>query len=100
MVYINDHITEELSLDGLARLANLSTSQFKQKFRRVMGVSPRNYINQEKISRAKSLLLKGHTVIDVAMQLSFNDSSYFSTVFKKYTLKTPRQYVNEHRNSI
>ncbi len=100
VVYINDHITEELSLDGLARLANLSTSQFKQKFRRVMGVSPRNYINQEKISRAKSLLLKGHTVIDVAMQLSFNDSSYFSTVFRKYTLKTPRQYVNEHRNSI
>lgn len=63
-----------------------------------MGVSPRNYINQEKISRAKALLLKGYTVTDVAMLLSFNDSSYFSTVFKKYTLKTPRQYVKEHRD--
>lgn len=98
VAYINGHITEELSLDDLAGQVNLSTSQFKQKFRRVMGISPRNYINQEKISLAKSLLLNGHTVTDVAMRLSFNDSSYFSTVFKKYTLKTPRQYVSEHRD--
>lgn len=97
--YINEHITEDLSLDDLADQVHLSTSQFKQKFRSVMGISPRNYINREKINCAKRLLLSGYSVTDVAMELSFNDSSYFSTVFKKYTLKTPRQYVSEHCSS-
>lgn len=97
--YIKEHIAEDLSLEALASHVDLSTSQFKQKFRHVMGTSPRNYINKEKISEAKKLLLEGFSVTDVAEKLSFNDSSYFSTVFKKYTLKTPRQYVSEHQSS-
>lgn len=97
VTYIREHITEELSLDDLARLSNLSTSQFKQKFRHVVGISPRNYINEKKISHSKKLLMEGHSVTDVAMNLSFNSSSYFSTVFKKYTMKTPYQYISEHR---
>ena len=85
-----------MSLDDLASQIYLSTSQFKQKFRSVMGISPRNYINREKINYAKKLLSSGYSVTEAAMKLSFNDSSYFSTVFKKYTLKTPRQYINDH----
>lgn len=95
--YIETHITEELALEELASLSNLSTSQFKQKFRHVVGVSPRNYINEKKVARSKELLRQGCSVTDTAMALSFNSSSYFSTVFKKYTLKTPRQYIFESR---
>lgn len=98
VLYIQDHIREELSLDDLAGISNLSTSQFKQKFRRIVGISPRDYINQHKITYSKQLLKEGRSVTDVAMTLSFNTSSYFSTVFKKYTMKTPHQYLAEHRN--
>lgn len=95
--FIHEHITEELSLDDLALLCGLSTSQFKQKFRHVVGISPRNYINQEKITCAKKLLKEGCSVTDTAMRLGFNSSSYFSTVFKKYTMEIPREYVLRHQ---
>ena len=90
---MDDHVTEELSLHTLAGICNLSVSQFKQKFKRIVGISPRNYINKKKINFSKMLLLKDISVTEVAMQLNFNTSSYFSTVFKKYTTMTPSEYI-------
>ena len=91
--YILDHITSELSLEELASLANLSCSQYKQKFKKQLGISPRRFINQQKIEQAKQLLQEGMSVTDIAMFLGFNTSGYFSTVFKKYMLCTPMEYV-------
>ncbi len=95
--YILDNITSEISLDDLAALANLSCSQYKQKFKKQLGISPRNFINQQKIEHAKPLLLDGMSVTDIAMLLNFTTSSYFSTVFKKYTLLTPGEYIKKHQ---
>lgn len=96
--FIETHITEDISLDALSSRYHLSTSHFKQKFRNIVGTSPRNYINQHKIEYSKPLLLKGRPITDVAMDLGFNTSSYFSTVFKKYTLLSPREYIKLHQN--
>ena len=93
--YILDNITEELPLEELAALANLSCSQYKQKFKKQLGISPRHFINQQKIEYAKLLLLEGMSVTDIAMLLGFTTSSYFSTVFKKYTLYTPTEYLEK-----
>lgn len=98
--YIGSHITEDLSLDEIAEVCNLSISQFKQKFRHVVGISPRNYINQEKIECAKKMLQDGYTITNVAMRLGFNSSSYFSTVFKKYTMEMPREYIARCKQKI
>lgn len=92
--YIREHITDPLPLEELAALVNLSCSQYKQKFKKQMGISPRRYINQQKIEAAKPLLLDGMSVTDIAMHLGFNSSTYFSTVFKQYTLYSPREYLN------
>ena len=94
--YLEEHIEEDLQLADLADFCHLSTSRFKQKFRRVVGTAPRHYINEKKITRAKKLLKEGKSVTDVAMQLNFNNSSYFATVFKKYALLTPTQYAYKH----
>ena len=93
--YILDNITEELPLEELAALANLSCSQYKQKFKKQLGISPRHFINQQKIEHSKLLLLEGMSVTDIAMLLGFTTSSYFSTVFKKYTLYTPTEYLEK-----
>lgn len=95
--YILENITDELNLEELADLANLSCSQYKQKFKKQMGISPRHFINQQKIEHAKILLLDGLSVTDIAMLLNFNTSSYFSTVFKKYTSLTPREYIKKEK---
>lgn len=96
--YINKHITEELNLTEIARQSMLSLPQFKQKFKRYTGTSPRNYINIKKIEYSKDLLRNGTSITNTAMQLSFNTSTYFATVFKKYTLLTPSEYVAKCRN--
>lgn len=95
--YILDNITEELSLEELAALTNLSCSQYKQKFKKQLGISPRHFINQQKIEYSKLLLLEGMSVTDIAMLLGFTTSSYFSTVFKKYTLYTPTEYLESQK---
>ncbi len=92
--YIDAHIGESLSLDELAKVANLSTSQFKQKFRIQIGSAPRHYINYMKIKTAEELLKKGISITETAMKLGFESSSYFAVVFKRYNACSPRMFQN------
>lgn len=97
--YIQENITSDLSLNTLSDLIGLSCSQFKQKFKKQLGISPRHYINQQKIEFAKKLLQNGTSVTETAMLLNFTTSSYFSTVFKKYTLVAPSEYLEENKGA-
>lgn len=94
--YILTHLTEELLLDELAKLCNLSTSQYKQKFKSQMGISPRHYINFQKIERSKTMLQEGMGITEIAMKLGFNTSSYFSVVFKRYNADCPSVYLQKN----
>jgi len=96
--YIQTNITSELSLEHLASLAGLSCSQFKLNFKKQLGVSPRHFINKQKVEYAKALLLEGTSVTETAMLLSFTSSNYFSSVFKKFTSYTPLEYVHKYKN--
>ena len=93
MEYILEHLNEELSLEELSQIALLSVSRFKQKFKLQIGTSPRNFVNFHKVETAKKLLLDGKSVTDVAMELSFSSSNYFSSVFRRYTSYSPSQYL-------
>lgn len=95
--YILDHIAEDLSMAQLARVALLSESRFKQKFKLQLGSSPREFVNFHKVEAAKELLLEGRSVTDTAMDLSFSSSNYFSSVFRRYTNRSPSDYVRTHR---
>lgn len=98
--YIREHIADALSLEQLAEISQLSCSQFKQKFKKQFGISPRHFINQQKIEAAQSLLLAGMSVTETAMHLNFTTSSYFSTVFRKYTSYTPQEYkINKQKET-
>lgn len=94
--YISAHLAEQLSLDTLAEMCQLSVSSYKQKFKHQMGITPRNYINMQKIEVAKQLLDSGCSITDTAMQLGFNTSSYFTTVFKKYAFQNPTDYIRKN----
>ena len=97
--YILRNLTQQLSLDELAKLCGLSVSSYKQKFKSQMGITPRNYINMQKIELAKQLLESGVSVTETSMKLGFNTSSYFTTVFKKYTSQSPADYAHKKQNA-
>ena len=93
MDYIMEHIEDPLTMEELAQEALLSVSRFKQKFKAEIGSSPRSFINFHKVELAKRLLLEGRSVTDVAMELNFSSSNYFSSVFRRYTYFSPSQYL-------
>lgn len=90
--YIHDHIGEQIDMETLANISMLSVSQFKQKFSHFIGIPPRQYVNREKIQCSKQMLKNGMSVTDTSIALGFNNSSYFSAVFKKYLNCSPKEY--------
>ncbi len=90
--YIKENITQELPLEDLAHLCGLSLSQFKQKFKSQTGISPRHYINYRKIQMSKQMLMEQKSVTDIAMELGFGSSSYFTVVFRRFNACTPSEY--------
>lgn len=91
MAYIDARLEEPLPLAGLAQRAGLSLSRFKSKFKQEVGVPPGDYISRRRIERAAQLLYETEdSVTDIAMRLGFPSSQYFATVFKRYTLCSPR----------
>ena len=90
--WIYGHLYEDIPLEQLSAVAGLSTSHFKHKFYEQTGMTPRLFINTQKVAYAKELLQDGWNITDVAYRMGFNSSNYFSSVFKKHTLLTPSEY--------
>ena len=92
--FITENISEEIQISELAEIADLSESRFKHRFKLETGHPPKEYILRKKIDRAKKLLaLEHYSITDIAYQLSFSSSQYFSTVFKRYTGSTPKDFT-------
>ncbi len=82
--YIHKHYNEDILLEEIADLLNLNPIYIGSYFKKVTGYSIRHYINCIRVSQAKSLLTVGrYSVSEVAEQCRYNDSYYFSKVFKQ-----------------
>ncbi len=91
--FIEKNKERSIYVDELASLLNLSTAYFKTWFKDNVGVSPKNYINRNKIAQAKIDLKHVKNVTKVAYNLGFGSSQYFATIFKKYTGMSPSMYI-------
>jgi AraC-like DNA-binding protein len=86
--YIHKHIAEKL-----AELSCLSKDHFIRLFKKGMGTTPLQYVNQKKIEKAQLLLLTEELAVkEIAFRLAFEDYSYFNRLFKKITGVTPQEY--------
>ncbi|MCW4469919.1 AraC family transcriptional regulator [Flavobacterium sp. MFBS3-15] len=97
--YIRDNITKSINLKDLSEKACMSTTSFYRYFKRELGVSPIEYILNEKIKQAKQLLKNpGIQINEVCFMAGFDDCNYFIRLFKKYEGITPKQYQLLHVN--
>lgn len=93
IVYINDHLAQELTLEQLAAQASLSPFYFSRLFKRETGFSPHQYILAARINNAKFLLHStGDSVKSICFTVGFTSESSFCTAFKKETGLTPSGY--------
>jgi AraC-like DNA-binding protein len=90
--YINEHYSENISLERLARIASLSPFHLVRIFRRETGLPPHAYLNQIRINLAKILLSKGKDIADVAFEVGFSDQSHLHKHFRHIVGITPGQY--------
>ena len=93
------HLFSNLKVEQLAKLCNLSLSSFKREFRKEFNDSPTNYINNKRLEKAKELLtISDLLVSEIAYEVGFQDSLYFTRLFKNKIGVPPSAYRTE--NSI
>ncbi len=99
--YIDENLDASLSLDELAREAELSKFHFSRVFREEVGDPPWAYVRKARIGRAKDLLAQGVSPAAAAVESGFCDQSHLTKVMKQFEGKTPRQYQEEsHRKDV
>ena len=94
--YIEKHFDRPLSLEPLARLVNMSVTNFRREWKKRYGESPLQYRDDLRLSYAKEYLNSGYySVTEIARNCGFDDASYFVRFFKKQTGITPGNFKKQ-----
>ena len=93
--YIDAHYNENYSLDEMAEALNMSTSYFAHTFKDAMGYSPGQYMIWRRIGEAQTLLcVTQYPVTQVSTMVGYDNTNYFSSLFKKVVEMKPKEYRN------
>lgn len=91
--YIHEHLAEKIAVDALSRKAYLSRNVFFKWFKEQLGITPLDYINNERIKLAKQFLaIPENSIRSVSLQCGFSDVNYFIRLFRKTEGITPKVY--------
>jgi AraC family transcriptional regulator of adaptative response / methylphosphotriester-DNA alkyltransferase methyltransferase len=93
VLLIESRYSESLTLPMLADLIHGSPFHLHRTFKRVMGVTPSDYIQQKRISMAKTYLCESEkSVVEIALAVGIPNAAHFATLFHKKTGFTPTHY--------
>lgn len=93
MKFVREQLHTPLTIETLSKKACMSQTHFFRSFKNELGVSPVDFINNERINAAKLLLgTSNRTISEICYDCGFNNISYFNKVFKKATQLTPTEY--------
>ena len=91
--YINTHLSENLSLMAIAAELDVSQYYFCRLFKRSTGLTPHQYLIQQRVERAKQLLNQPQlSVAHIASKCGFANQSHLAKQFRQYTGVTPKQF--------
>ena len=91
--HIRNNLDTPLAVGVLCRIAEMSQSHFSKLFKLSTGLTPHQFVLQERINRSKELLRQGGArLADVALGVGFENQAHFTTVFGNLVGMTPRQF--------
>lgn len=97
--YINNHCTDNLTLDDVASLAGFSKFHFSRLFKQFTNISFYKYLNQQRISYAEKLLIDPNiSITEAATRSGFNSHATFNRMFKSFKNCTPTEFKNLRDN--
>ena len=96
IAYINKNLERNLRVEEIAAEVNTSKYHFCRVFKQSVGVSPYQYLLQQRIERSKGLLQSNLelSIADISLQCGFANQSHFCKCFRKFTTVTPKAYRN------
>lgn len=95
--YLEAHYQEAIDLERLGEIAHMSKRNFMRNFRAAIGTSPIAHLIQMRVNHAASLLRHtGLGVTEIAFQVGFSDSNYFTRQFRRILGVTPSKYRQQH----
>jgi AraC family transcriptional regulator len=93
IAYINAQLAEDLSIAAIANELEMSQYYFSRLFKQSIGISPYQYVMQQRIERAQSLLqTTSLSVAAIAQRVGFSNQNQLTTQFRKFTGTTPSHY--------
>lgn len=96
--YIEDNLRSDISIDQLASLVHLSKFYFIRLFKRLMGVSPYQYVQITRVNAAKKMLMShDFRINEIADAVGFSSATRFTKFFSEMTGMSPSEY---RKNSI
>lgn len=99
--YMEKHFETDLSLDFLSEFSGVSKYHLSREFKKHIGFSPREYLIQLRIQKAKSLLSTTDLPVNkIAHTVGIHDINNFNMLFKKHVDMTPGQFRASHRNQF
>nr|WP_249316549.1 AraC family transcriptional regulator [Bacillus sp. FJAT-50079] len=98
--WINNNLSENITIKKLADHVYLNPTYFCEYFKAQTGDTVLNYVTKKRLHEAKELLEKTDLKIyDVATRVGYQDTKYFSRLFKQWTNQSPSQYREKHANA-
>ena len=95
IAYMEEHLTDEITLADVAKSVNLSAFHFQRAFSLLTGMSPAEYLRKRRLSQAGAELADGNTkVIDTALKYGYDTPESFTKAFTRYHGVTPAQVKN------
>jgi AraC-like DNA-binding protein len=90
---IENNFSKDWKLDELLEIAHMSRSNLMRIFRNATGQTPIDYLIRLRIQKALDMLRNtDQSITEIAFEIGFNDSNYFTRCFRKIMGQTPRQY--------
>jgi AraC family transcriptional regulator len=91
--YVAEHLAEEISIEALANLAELSPSHFSHVFKESTGMTPLHFITRQRITRAQQLIREtSRSLIDIGLEVGYTSPSHFAQVFRRVVGVTPTAF--------
>lgn len=95
--YIDEHLTEDLSLTRMAELVFHSPTYFSKLYKKETGVGFNEYVTERRLSQASEMLKTTNLKVnEVALAVGYESAPYFIRAFKKHYKQTPHEYRESH----
>ena len=95
--YIHANYNETPDVNRVASSVHLSTAAFCRYFKKQTKMTFTDFVNQYRITQAKTLLLQDNTISEACYEVGFQSLSYFNKLFKKITGENPSNFKRRHR---